>query len=55
MLRRTCADYTFHSSRAVLHNVDADSLDAIFVHAYRCASELSDARVDAIVYACLVR
>ena len=28
MLRRTGADYTFHSSRAVLHNVDAESLEA---------------------------
>ena len=54
MLRRTGADYTFHSSRAVLHNVDAESLEAMVGQADRCASELSDARVDAIVYACLV-
>lgn len=46
--------FTFHSSRAVLHNVDAESLDQMVAQADRCAGELSDARVDAIAYACLV-
>jgi maleate isomerase len=54
MLRRTGAPYTFHSSRAVLHSVDAESLDRMVGQADRNASELADARVDAIVYACLV-
>jgi maleate isomerase len=58
LLRRIGAqsgeEFTFHSSRAVLHNVDAESLDRMVGQADRCAAELSDARVDGIVYACLV-
>ena len=58
MLRRRAAQtgesFTFHSSRAVLHRVDAESLDRMVGQVDRCASELADARVDAIVYACLV-
>ena len=46
--------FTFHSSRAVLHTVDQESLDRMVAQVDRCASELADARVDAIVYACLV-
>ena len=46
--------FTFHSSRAVLHRVDAESLDRMVGQVDRCARELADARVDAIVYACLV-
>lgn len=46
--------FTYHSSRAVLHTVDPDSLDRMVGQVDRCASELADARVDAIVYACLV-
>jgi maleate isomerase len=46
--------FTFHSSRAVLHTVDRESLDRMVGQVDRCASELADARVDAIVYACLV-
>ncbi len=46
--------FTFHSSRAVLHSVDPESLDRMVSQVDRCASELADARVDAIVYACLV-
>ncbi|MBS1879092.1 MAG: aspartate/glutamate racemase family protein [Actinobacteria bacterium] len=45
---------TFHSSRAVLHNVDEESLDRMVADSDRCASELADARVDVIAYACLV-
>jgi maleate isomerase len=45
---------TFHSSRAVLHSVDKESLDRMVADSDRCASELSDARVDVIAYACLV-
>ncbi|UGS35941.1 maleate cis-trans isomerase family protein [Capillimicrobium parvum] len=58
MLRRhgevTGERFTFHSSRAQLHQVDAESLDRMVADSDRCARELSDARVDALVYACLV-
>lgn len=58
MLSRRAAvtgeSFTFHSSRAVLHTVDRESLDRMVGQVDRCASELADARVDAIVYACLV-
>ena len=56
MLRRASldSDVTFHSSRAVLHSVDEESLDQMVSQGDRCARELSDARVDVIVYACLV-
>jgi maleate isomerase len=37
-----------------LHTVDRESLDRMVGQVDRCASELADARVDAIVYACLV-
>jgi maleate isomerase len=46
--------FTFHSSRAVLHSVDAEALDRMVGELDRCANELADAHVDAIVYACLV-
>ncbi|MBS1677855.1 MAG: aspartate/glutamate racemase family protein [Actinobacteria bacterium] len=45
---------TFHSSRAVLHSVDKESLDRMVADSDRCAGELADARVDVIAYACLV-
>ncbi|MCW3022218.1 MAG: hypothetical protein JWR30_1540 [Conexibacter sp.] len=56
MLARAALDPhpTFHSSRAVLHNVDAESLDRMVADSDRCARELSDAHVDVLVYACLV-
>ena len=46
--------HTFHSSRARLHTVDAESLAAMVTDSHRCAAELADARVDVIGYACLV-
>ncbi len=46
--------FTFHSSRAVLHEVTKESLDRMVRDGERCASELADARVDALVYACLI-
>jgi maleate isomerase len=46
--------FTFHSSRAVLHRVDTDSLRRMVVESDRCASELADARVDVVAYACLI-
>lgn len=46
--------YTFHSSRAVLHRVDTESLGRMVGESDRCARELADARVDAVAYACLI-
>jgi maleate isomerase len=54
MLARRGERFTFHSSRAVLHNVDAESLERMVGQVDRCARELADARVDAFAYACLV-
>lgn len=48
------AEVTFHSSRAVLKSVDADSLARMVADGDRCVSELSHAQVDVLVYACLV-
>nr|CAR47843.1 maleate cis-trans isomerase [Rhodococcus sp. PY11] len=45
---------TFHSSRARLHTVDAESLAAMVADSDRCAAELADAHVDVLAYACLV-
>jgi maleate isomerase len=46
--------YTFHSSRAVLHQVDAESLRRMVAESDRCAREIADAQVDAVAYACLI-
>jgi maleate isomerase len=46
--------FTFHSSRAVLHKVDPESLRAMVADSQRCARELADARVDVVAYACLI-
>lgn len=56
MLRaaRLPVEVTFHSSRAVLHSVDVQSLERMVADGDRNVSELSDARVDVLVYACLV-
>jgi maleate isomerase len=58
MLRRyaeaTGERFTFHSSRARLHNVDPDSLERMVNDSDRCVEELSDAAVDVLAYACLV-
>ncbi len=45
---------TFHSSRAVLHQVDAESLRRMVAESERCAGELADAQVDVVAYACLI-
>ncbi|MGH9296541.1 MAG: maleate cis-trans isomerase family protein [Acidimicrobiales bacterium] len=52
--RGTERDFTFHSSRAVLHNVDTEALRAMVGESDRCARELADARVDVLAYACLI-
>lgn len=58
MLARTAGEtgqrFTFHSSRAVLRDVTEQSLDRMVGEGDRCARELSDARVSALVYACLI-
>ena len=46
--------FTFHSSRARLHTVTKEELERMVDDSDRCALELSDARVEAIAYACLV-
>jgi len=46
--------FSFHSSRAVLHRVDAESLRKMVGESDRCALELADARVDVVAYACLI-
>ena len=46
--------FSFHSSRAVLHNVDPESLQLMVEQADRSASELADARVDVVAYGCLI-
>jgi maleate isomerase len=46
--------FSFHSSRAVLHQVTEESLDQMVRDGDRCARELSDARVEVLVYACLI-
>jgi len=45
---------TFHSSRAVLHQVNAASLRRMVGESDRCANELADARIDIVAYACLI-
>ncbi|MHA6796319.1 maleate cis-trans isomerase family protein [Pseudonocardia bannensis] len=58
LLRRHEAEhgtgFTFHSSRARLHNVDAESLARMVEDSARCAAEVGDAEVDVLAYACLV-
>jgi maleate isomerase len=58
LLRRHGEQYgtsvTFHSSRARLHTVDAESLAKMVADSDRCAAELGDADVDVVAYACLV-
>ena len=46
--------FTFHSSRMRMKKVVKEELAAMDAESDRCAIELSDARVDALGYACLV-
>jgi maleate isomerase len=46
--------FTFHSSRAVLHQVNEESLRRMAGESERCAREIADARVDVVAYACLI-
>jgi maleate isomerase len=46
--------FTFHSSRMAMRRVSPEELARMDAESDRCACELSDARCDAIAYACLV-
>src|SRR6266478_6625878 len=46
--------FTFHSSRMRMRRVVKQELEAMDAESVRCATELSDARVDVLGYACLV-
>ncbi len=46
--------FTFHSSRMRMKQVTTEQLAAMDADSGRCATELSDARVDVLGYACLV-
>lgn len=46
--------FTFHSSRMRMKSVTQEELAAMDKDSDRCAMELSDARMDALGYACLV-
>ena len=46
--------FTFHSSRMRMKKVTKEELEAMDKESERCALELSDARMDAMAYACLV-
>jgi maleate isomerase len=46
--------FTFHSSRMAMRRVSPEELARMDAESDRCAAELSDARCDAIAYACLV-
>jgi maleate isomerase len=45
---------TFHSSRAVQHQADPESLRRMAAESECCARELADGRVDVVAYACLL-
>jgi maleate isomerase len=46
--------FTFHSSRMPMRTVSPEELARMDAESDRCALELSDARCDALAYACLV-
>ncbi|WP_417593231.1 Asp/Glu racemase [Parasphingorhabdus sp.] len=46
--------FTFHSSRMRMKKVTKEELEAMDGDSLRCASELADAAVDVVGYACLV-
>ena len=48
------SDFSFHSSRARMQEVTPEQLAAMNLDAERCATELTDAAIEAIVYGCLV-
>lgn len=54
LARHPSAEFSFHSSRMRMHTVSPDELRAMNSQRERCVDELSDAGVDAVLYACLV-
>jgi maleate isomerase len=48
------ATFSFHSSRMRMAQVSPEELTAMNAQRERCVDELADARVDALLYACLV-
>lgn len=52
--RHRRADFSFHSSRMRMHTVSPEELRAMNSQRARCVDEIADARVDAVLYACLV-
>ena len=54
LLARHPERFSFHSSRMRMHQVSPEELRAMNAQRERCVDELADARVDALLYACLV-
>jgi maleate isomerase len=54
LLARHSERFSFHSSRMRMHQVSPEELKAMNAQRERCVDELADARVDALLYACLV-
>lgn len=54
LLARHGESFSFHSSRMRMHQVSPEELTAMNAQRERCVDELADARVDAVLYACLV-
>lgn len=54
LTRHPDADFSFHSSRMRMATVSPAALRAMNAQRERCVIELGDARVDVLLYACLV-
>jgi maleate isomerase len=56
MLRRSPSgsSFSFHASRMAMRQVSAEELREMDAQSSRCASELADARIAVLAYACLV-
>ena len=54
LARHAGAQFSFHSSRMRMHTVSSEQLRAMNAQRERCVGELADARVEALLYACLV-
>ncbi len=54
LLARHRDTFSFHSTRMRMHQVSPEALRAMNAQRERCIDELADARVDAVLYACLV-
>jgi maleate isomerase len=54
LARHEDARFSFHASRMRMAQVSPEELKAMNAQRARCVDELADARVDALLYACLV-